>query len=280
MSETHAAALARGAALLAKAGVDNAPRDAELLLRHATGLTGAALSARLTDEAEPETIAGYDEALARRAAREPLSHITGGREFWGRRFEVTADVLDPRPETETLIAAALDSPGWRRVLDLGVGSGCILLTLLAERPAADGLGIDASEAALAVAARNRAALGLERRAELRFGDWLENVDGRFDLITCNPPYIAADEMPGLSPEVAGHEPRMALTPGGDGLDAYRAVARRMARVLAPGGMALFEIGPAQAAAVAAIFAAAGWAAPDVLPDLDGRDRCLRFRAHP
>lgn len=277
MSETRAAAMARAARRLSAAGVDGAGRDAELLMRWASGLSGAGLSARLSEAPGEAEAARFAHGVAARAARRPLSHVTGERMFWGRRFAVTPDVLDPRPETETMVAAALDLPAWRRVLDLGVGSGCILLTLLAERAGAEGVGVDASAAALVVAARNRAALGLEGGATLRRGDWLAGVDGAFDLVVCNPPYIAAAEMTGLAPEVAAHEPTGALTPGGDGLGAYRAIAPRLADALTPGGAALFEIGPTQAAAVAEIFAASGWAAPKVLPDLDGRDRCLLFR---
>jgi release factor glutamine methyltransferase len=201
----------------------------------------------------------------------------GKRSFWKADFHVDDSVLDPRPETEVLIAAALDGPAPGRVLDLGVGSGCILLTLLSEWPDARGVGVDASPAALAVAAGNAARLGVAGRADLRPGDWGRGVDGPFDLIAANPPYIAEDEMPGLSPEVRDWEPRMALTPGGDGLDAYRAIAADLPRLLAPGGRALLEVGPTQAGAVAALLTAAGLGAIRVHDDFDGRGRTVETR---
>lgn len=272
--------LAEGAAQLAAAGVEGGARDAELILRWAAGLDAAGLSARLGDDANtlpPEAAARLADGLAARAARSPVSHIVGGRYFWGRWFEVTPDVLDPRPETEVMVAAALDGPAPTRVLDLGVGSGCLLATMLAERPGATGLGVDASRAALAVAARNLAAHGADARAEVKLGDWCDGLLEGFDLILCNPPYIAEDEMPGLAPEVLGHEPRLALTPGGDGLDAYRRIAPELAAYLRRKGRAFFEIGPDQAAAVQVIFGAFGWSGAMVHRDMDGRDRCLEFR---
>ncbi|QIE57756.1 peptide chain release factor N(5)-glutamine methyltransferase [Pikeienuella piscinae] len=274
----------RATARLSEAGVENAARDVELLLRWATGLDAPALVSRAGEAATAEARVRFESALSRREARAPVSHIVGGRAFWGRWFEVTPDVLDPRPESETLIAAALERAAGAappaRVLDLGVGSGCLLGTVLAERREATGLGIDASRAALAVAARNMAALEIADRAEMRLGDWLDGLTEGFDMILCNPPYIARAEMDGLSPEVLEHEPRIALTPGGDGLDAYRRIAPDLACYLRRGGRALFEIGPDQAAQAATIFAAFGWPHPIVHRDMDGRDRCLEYRRKP
>lgn len=264
-------ALAQAIQRLDAAGIADAPRDARLLLAHALGIAPDRLTLVLRDPAGAEQ-AAFGEAIARRAAREPVSHITGRRLFWGRAFHVTADVLDPRPETETLIAEALGAP-FTRLLDLGTGSGAILLTLLAERPAARGLGCDLSPAALAVAEGNAATLGLSGRAEFRQGDWFGPVEGRFDLIVSNPPYIAEAEMGGLAPEVL-REPRMALTPGGDGLDAYRAIARGAGAHLTPGGRLMVEIGPTQGAAVAGLMAAAGLQGIALHPDFDGRDRVV------
>lgn len=264
-------ALAQAIQRLDTAGIADAPRDARLLLAHALGIAPDRLTLVLRDPAGAEQ-AAFGEAIARRAAREPVSHITGRRLFWGRAFHVTADVLDPRPETETLIAEALGAP-FTRLLDLGTGSGAILLTLLAERPAARGLGCDLSPAALAVAEGNAATLGLSGRAEFRQGDWFGPVEGRFDLIVSNPPYIAEAEMAGLAPEVL-REPRMALTPGGDGLDAYRAIARDAGAHLTPGGRLMVEIGPTQGAAVAGLMAAAGLQGIALHPDFDGRDRVV------
>lgn len=276
MSETFDAALRRGAAELAKAGIENAAGDARALALWAAGIDAARLTAILRDEMPGPTRQAYDEALIRRAGRIPVSHIVGGRLFWGRWFEVTADVLDPRPETEIMIARALELPPPAQALELGVGSGCILGTILAERPDAKGLGIDISPDALKIAQRNLSLLDVTDRSDLRTGDWLRGIDDSFDLVLCNPPYVTAAEMQDLSPEVFGHEPHIALSPGGDGLAPYRAIAPELNRVLAPGGAALFEIGPTQAAEVAEIFASAGWAQPEILKDFDGRDRCLLF----
>ncbi|MHA6346688.1 peptide chain release factor N(5)-glutamine methyltransferase [Roseivivax sp. CAU 1761] len=275
MSRTAAAHLAEAARRLDAAGVDDPGRDARRLLAHALGIAPARLTLALPDPLAPEAEAAFAALVARRAARVPVSHLTGRREFWGRSFEVTPDVLDPRPETESLVAEAL-ARGFARVLDLGTGSGCILLTLLAERPAATGLGTDLSAAALDVARRNAGALGCAGRAEFAHGAWWQAVPAasRFDLVVSNPPYIAAAEMAALAPEVRDHEPADALTDHGDGLSAYRAIAAGAGGHLAPGGRLLVEIGAAQGPAVAAIFAAAGLAAVRVLPDLDGRDRVV------
>jgi release factor glutamine methyltransferase len=181
-----------------------------------------------------------------------------------------------------MVAHALEGAPPKRVLDLGTGSGCILLTLLAEWPQATGVGVDNSAAALEVAASNARNLGVADRAELVTGDWCAGLDGQFGLIVSNPPYIAADEIAGLAPEVRLHEPLAALSPrgdsggdpGGDGLDAYRRIAAGVGPLLAPGGRLLMEIGPRQAAAVGRILADAGIAVTAVLPDLDGRDRVV------
>ncbi|TKA94001.1 peptide chain release factor N(5)-glutamine methyltransferase, partial [Cereibacter changlensis] len=231
------------------------------------------LTLHLQDLLAPEAATRFETALAAREARQPVSQITGTRLFWGRSFRVTRDVLDPRPETETLIETALETP-FASLLDLGTGSGAILLTLLAERPAARGLGTDLSPEALAVAEGNAQALGLAGRARFQTADWFAGVEGQFDLIVSNPPYIAEAEMAGLSPEVRDWEPHLALTPGGDGLDAYRAIAAAAPAHLAPGGRLLVEIGPTQGQAVSALFAAAGLSGLRVEADLDGRDRVV------
>lgn len=270
------ALLAGAVAQLRAAGVDGAARDARLLLAHARGIAADRLILEMEGEADAATVARFGELVARRVAREPLSHLTGLRAFWGRDFRVSPAVLDPRPETETLIAAALEAP-FRRVLDLGTGSGAILITLLAENPEATGLGVDLSPEALAVAQSNADRLGVAARAELRQSDWFSDVEGRFDLIVSNPPYIAAAEMPGLAPEVRDWEPHLALTPGGDGLDAYRALIPGLPGYLSPGGRVLLEIGPIQGAAVLDLLGRAGLLEPRLLRDFDGRDRvaCAR-----
>ena len=274
----RAEVIARGVARLKDAGVPGPERDARLLYRWAADLDGAGLSAALTDLATATEIMRFEQAITVRAGRAPVSHIIGSREFWGRSFRVTPAVLDPRPETETLIAEALKFPPARRVLDLGTGSGCILLTLLAEWPQASGVGVDNSPAALAVAMENARRLGLAERAELVAGDWCAGLAGQFDLIVSNPPYIAADEIAGLAAEVRLYEPLAALCPCddrcADGLGAYRRISIGIGALLAPGGRILLEIGPNQAAAVGRILADAGIAVNAVLPDLDGRDRVV------
>ncbi|MBK5924237.1 protein-(glutamine-N5) methyltransferase, release factor-specific [Rhodovulum sulfidophilum] len=271
---TGSVLLAGAVARLRKAGIPDPARDARRLLAHALEIAPGRLTLVLPEPVPAPAAARFEAALDRRAAHEPVSHIVGLRAFWGRDFKVTRDVLDPRPETEILIEAALSAP-FSNMLDLGTGSGCILLTLLAERPGAAGLGTDISAAALSVARGNAGRLGVSVARFLQ-SDWYQAVEGRFDLIVSNPPYIAEAEMPGLAPDLA-HEPRGALTDGGDGLSAYRAIAAGARARLAPGGRLLVEIGPTQAAAVSRIFAAAGLEIVAVRPDLDGRHRVVETR---
>lgn len=273
---SRAAALRAATARLAAAGVDSAARDARLLLRHASGLEAAALSAALDMPMVAEEAARFETCVARRAGRAPLSHITGARAFWGRRFRVSAAVLDPRPETEVLVGWALEETAPAQVLDLGTGSGCILLSLLAEWPVAQGCGVDASPAALDMARANAEALGLAAQARFAQGDWLRGVSGRFGVIVANPPYLTAAEMAALPPEVRA-EPVLALDGGADGLAAYRAIAADLADALAPGGAAFFEVGAGQARAVEQILAEAGLGVVETRADLDGRARVLRVR---
>lgn len=274
---TGAEALRDALPRLQAAGVEGAARDLRLLLAFAIGIPADRLTLVLQDPLSDPAIARFDAAVAARVARQPVSQIVGGRQFWGRWFRITPDVLDPRPETETLIAAALGG-AFSRVLDLGTGSGAILITLLAERPLATGVGVDLSRQALSVAAGNAAALAVAERAVFQHSDWLRDVRGRFDLVVANPPYIAEDEMPGLSPEVRGWEPLLALTPGGDGLEAYRRILRDIGSVLAPSGRLLLETGSLQGAAVAALCRGAGLQAVTVLQDMDGRDRVISAAA--
>jgi release factor glutamine methyltransferase len=262
--------------MLREAGVPDAPGDARRLLSLALAVEPGRLTLVLSDPISDLQFEAYRALLTRRAKREPVSHLVGHRSFWGRDFEVTANVLDPRPETEILVATALEEP-FERVLDLGTGSGCILLTLLAEQPAASGFGVDLSPAALDIAQRNAVRLGVADRVSLRRSNWFDAADGAFDLIVSNPPYIAAAEMPGLDPEVRDWEPRMALTDEADGLGAYRAILSGAARHLAPGGRLMVEIGPTQAGSVARIGMQQGLAAPEVRQDFDGRARVCLFR---
>ena len=270
------------------AGIDSARLDARLLASFVLGWDQARVLAY------PEQVLGGGEwsllqsLLARRAKREPLAVIIGKCEFWGLDFAVTVDTLVPRPESETLIEAALAVTGGQEggrdadlsILDLGTGSGCLLLALLSERPNARGLGVDLSASALKVAAGNAAALGLEGRAEFRQSDWDHGLDGtlgRFDLILANPPYVADDEFAALEPEVSRFEPRLALSGGPDGLTSYRSLAHQIGPLLAPGGGAFFETGTAQAGAVSALFDDHGLAVVCVHDDLCGRPRVVEVQ---
>lgn len=273
---TAAQAMAAATARLRAAGVPDPARDARLLLAHAARIDAARVTLIAPEELAGAVADRYEQLVALRAVRVPVSHLVGERAFYGRRFRISPDVLDPRPETEILIEAALAEP-FSRLLDLGTGSGCILVTLLAERDDSTGLGVDLSDAACLQAAANAVLHGVAERAEIARSDWFAAVTGQFDLIVANPPYIALDEMPGLAEEVRRHEPEMALTDGGDGLGAYRRIADGVMQRLAPGGRLLVEIGPTQAAAVIALLARAGLSDIRVVADLDGRDRVIRAR---
>ncbi|MCG7623398.1 peptide chain release factor N(5)-glutamine methyltransferase [Epibacterium sp. Ofav1-8] len=276
MTTTAAQAMVAATARLRAAGVDDPARDARVLLAHAARIEAARVTLIAPEELSHEVAERYDQLISLRAIRVPVSHLIGERDFYGRRFKVSADVLDPRPETETLIEAALAEP-FERVLDLGVGSGCILVTLLAEQQGALGLGVDLSEAACLQASANAVLHRVEARADIRQSDWFSAVKGQFDLIVSNPPYIALDEMDGLSAEVRDHEPQMALTDGADGLSAYRLICAGLGQHLAQGGRVMVEIGPTQGAAVAQMMRAQGLVDVVVLPDLDGRDRVVSGR---
>lgn len=259
---------------------DEARREARLLLEHSLGLAPNQLRSGEREVMPAAELERYDSLIERRRRREPVSQIMGQWEFWGLPFFVTPDTLTPRPDTETLVQAALDLAPDRsaplRLLDLGTGTGCLLLALLHELPNATGLGIDRSAAALAVAERNAAALGLGGRARFALGDWAAGLAESFDIIVSNPPYIPQDQIPGLMPEVSRHEPRLALDGGADGLDCYRQLAPQLAARLAPGGHALLEVGQGQAAEAAAILSGAGLDPAGFRDDLGGRERCVIF----
>lgn len=261
---------------LTAAGIEGAATDARRLLAHVLGLAPERLLLAMQDALSPDRQAAFDAAIEARAARRPVAQITGLRRFWGLDFRVTRDTLDPRPETEVLVETALEEP-FSTVLDLGTGTGCILVSLLHDRPGATGTGVDLSAAALAVARDNATRLGVVERARFLCSDWFSAVTGRFDLIVANPPYIAEDEMPALSPEVRDWEPHMALTPGGDGLAAYRLIAREAAARLTPGGRLLLEIGPTQAGAVGGFLRDGGFERIEIRRDLDRRDRTVLAR---
>ena len=266
-------ALVRAAADLADAGVPDPMGDARRLLAGAMKIDRGRLTLHLDDPLPVEQADGFAALLQKRCARQPVSQILGRREFFGRSFHVPLDVLDPRPETETLVSRALDLP-WKRVLDLGTGSGCILVTLLAERAEATGVGADLSESALAVAGWNARALGLGDRAAFQASDWFQNVSGTFDLIVSNPPYIDDTDYAGLAPEVRDWEPEMALRAGPGGLDAYRRIIANSMGYLTPDGTLLLEVGWDQGEPVSDMLAAAGFVKLAVHPDFDGRDRVI------
>lgn len=266
------AALIMATQMLRDAGIDSAPRDARKLMAASLGVDAGRLTLHLQDHLEDIPEAAFFASIQDRIERKPVSHLLGWRDFYGRRFTVTPEVLDPRPETETLIEAAL-LVEFDEVLDLGTGTGCILLTLLAERSHATGIGTDLSEAALSVAGRNASALGVTERCALIQSDWFQAVGGQFDLIVSNPPYIAVEEMSGLAPELQ-HEPRMALTDEKDGLSVYRIIAANARAHLKPGGVVMVEIGWQQGPDVAALFQGAGLQDVRIVPDLDGRDRVV------
>jgi release factor glutamine methyltransferase len=252
--------------------VSDTPRlDAELLMAHALGVCREHLLLRHLDDLMP---ANFAALIERRLAHEPVAYITGTRDFWTISLAVGPGALIPRPDSETLIEAAVahfagSSP--TTVLDLGTGPGTLLLAALAEWPDACGVGVDASAAALDYARGNAERLGMSGRAGFIEGDWASAIDQRFDLVLCNPPYVAADEA--LPAEVRDHEPSSALFAGTDGLDDYRVIAGQLPRLIAPGGMAAIEIGASQAHAVTALLTVQGLGVA-VRRDLAGRDRCV------
>ncbi len=278
MSRSIGDALTELRGRLAAAGIDNAAREARLILGAALGVAQDRVSLMQTDALGGEVEDRLASMTARRCAREPLAHILGLRAFYEHEFHITRDVLDPRPETETLVRAALAVP-FERVLDMGTGSGCILLSLIAARAGAEGVGSDVSDAALAVAAQNASALQLEDRVTWARSDWFTDIDGRFDLIVSNPPYIPQADMAALAPELA-FEPRLALTDEGDGLSAYRTITSRATDHLKPQGWLMVETGWTQGPAVAALFQNAGFENIRILPDLDGRDRVVQGQVKP
>lgn len=269
---------------LEAAGIDSPAIDARLLLEVAAGVSRTDIVTDPYRELTPEQDAALEAFLERRSRREPVSHIIGRKGFWKIVLGVNSDVLTPRPDTEVivdLVLAAFDEHRQFSFLDLGVGSGAIALAILAERPGARALGIDASSEALAVARDNAASLGLEGRMALLHGDWTAGLaDASFDLVVSNPPYIATDEIETLEPEVRCHEPRIALDGGPDGLDAYRILCGEALRVLRPDGLLAFEIGHTQAEAVSGLLKAAGAEDIRVHRDLAGRDRVVTAAKKP
>ncbi len=263
---------------LRDAGLTGGERDARLIFAFVDGSPVGRLSLKLdhvTGWTDGQR-AAFDDMIALRATGVPVAKIIGTKSFWKGEFAVNFHVLDPRPETETLVELALQHP-FQRVLDLGTGSGCILVSLLSERRGATGVGVDISNDALDVARRNAALNGADEAAEFHTSDWFSEVTGTFDLIVSNPPYISAAEMNDISHQVRDFEPRVALTDGADGLTAYGQITARVMDFLDPGGRLLVEIGPTQGDAVARMFENAGLGGVTVHPDLDGRPRVVAGR---
>ena len=285
MGSTRQEARNAAARLFRDAGVVTPDLDARILLCAAADISHEAFIADPARAMAPDEAARFSPMVERRLAGEPVSRICGKREFYGRMFQINADVLDPRPDTETLIVTVLeiaDAEGWRErplaIADLGTGSGAILITLLAELPLAHGVGVDLSPEALAVAGGNADRLGVGGRACLLKGDWLDGLASeRFDLIVANPPYIPTHEIAGLPLEVKDCDPHLALDGGADGLDAYRRIAQGAAMALRPGGRIVLEIGMDQASAVSGLLRENGFGLngeTGVRRDLAGHPRCL------
>lgn len=269
-------AMHTAAAFLTRQGVPDAGRDVRYLMAAALGIERDRLILHEHDELSAEARGVFDGFVTARLGREPVARILGERLFYGRSFKVTPYVLDPRPETETLIEVALSEP-FSEVLDLGTGSGCIALTLLAERPEATAIATDISPDAIETAGANAVRLRVLGRVHFERSDWFEAVGGTFDLIVSNPPYIHPEEMRDLAPEVERFDPKIALTDSVDGLSAYRRIAAQAPAHLSPGGRLIVEIGPTQGEAVSGLFRAAGLTDVVIHKDLDGRDRVVAGR---
>jgi release factor glutamine methyltransferase len=280
-AETRRGALKEAVALMKSAGLDTPVLDARLIVQHALGVDWNTLFMQpdqpLTEE-ERVLLAGQ---LTRRAAHEPVSRIVGHRHFWTLDLTVTPDTLDPRPDTETLIEAAVAAIPDRKtpltILDLGTGTGALLIALLSEYPEATGIGVDLSSGALDIAKANAAAHGVADRAAFRHGSWTDGIDGPFDLIVSNPPYIEHGDLAGLPPEVREHDPMLALDGGADGLDAYRAIVPALSGLMTAGSLAILEIGAGQGDAVVALATANRLRSTDRRRDLGDIERALSFR---
>jgi release factor glutamine methyltransferase len=262
-----------------KAGLDTPALDARLLLAHAIELEATDLVIRPEVPLGEAGAAGLRAVAERRLFGEPVSRILGHREFWGLDFALSPDTLVPRPDSETVVATALSllPQGHARVLDLGTGSGCLLVALLHERPEAWGLGVDRAPGALATARRNAWANGVGERAAFLLADWAAPLHGAFDLVISNPPYIATPVVEGLDREVRDHDPRLALDGGRDGLDAYRIIVAQAPPLLPPGGHLVLEIGYDQAGTVRDLGLQGGLDVCRLDHDLQGNPRCLAFR---
>jgi len=273
-------ALRDAAAMLSAAGIENPRLEARLLAAHVLDFSPAQVFARADQDMENACRAAFDAVVARRCAGEPIAHITGSREFWSLDFQVSAATLVPRPDTETVVELAMDLHRMRThpstILDLGTGSGCILLALLTCFPEAMGTGVDVSAEACAVARENACKLGLENRTDIVNASWADSIASGFDLIVSNPPYIPSADIAGLAHDVRDHEPLAALDGGADGLDAYRALLPLCAVSLSYTGVLVVEIGIGQEADVTQLAIAAGLSPGPSRRDLAGVERALSF----
>lgn len=276
--QTIGAALTEATAILEAAGIPEPRREARLIMGLALNLDPGVVLGYPERPIDKDARERFDQLIARRAQHEPFSRLKGRREFWSLDFEVSPDTLDPRPDSETLIEAALalipDPKAPLRVIDFGTGTGCLLLALLHELPHAIGLGIDILPGAVETARRNARSLGLETRAQFRCGNWAEEITEKADVILSNPPYIGDNDIAFLAPEVARFEPRQALDGGPDGLDGYRALAPAVKRLLLPQGFACLELSAGQALAVSAEMLKLGLRIKAIRRDLSGVERCL------
>jgi len=279
--ETVGAFLCQAGQVLRAAAIESPRLEARLLLAHAMSTTSEALLRDPRAPVPPEAAIRFRAALEARLDATPVAHILGHAGFWTLDLAVSPATLIPRPDSEAIVEAALeacpDPAAKLRVLDLGTGTGCLLLSVLAERPCAFGIGVDLVPAAATLAAANARRNGLAGRAAFLAGNWAAALSGRFDLVLSNPPYIESGAIAGLMPEVAGHEPRSALDGGADGLEGYRSLAAVLPRLLAPGGAAVLELGAGQRAAAEALALAAGLVPAGCRADLNGIERALVLR---
>lgn len=278
---TIGSVLKLAASKLSAVGIQNPNLDSKILLCHVAGIDPGSLFSKTDQELNVKTLKSFEELVQRRLLREPVSHLIGQREFWSLAFDVSADVLDPRPASETLIQAATDLVGNKEklisALDIGTGSGCLIISLLTELPFAKGVGIDISEPALIIARRNAERNLVHNRIKFFNSFWGENLSEDFDVILCNPPYISENQRGSLEPEVCDYEPECALFGGHDGLKAFRQLAPIIYRVLKPDGFAIVECGRGQAQSVIKIFSNADLKHVETRLDLDGIERCCIFR---
>jgi release factor glutamine methyltransferase len=280
-SASRRGALKEAVALMKSAGLDTPVLDARLIVQHALGVDWNTLFMAADQPLADEERARLESDLVRRAAHEPVSRIVGHRHFWTLNLSVTPDTLDPRPDTETLIEAAVAAVPDRKtpltILDLGTGTGALLIALLSEYREAAGVGVDLSPAALEVAKTNAQSHGVADRAAFQLGSWTDGLTGPFDLIVSNPPYIEKGDLAGLPPEVREHDPMLALDGGLDGLDAYRAIIPALTPLMTGNSLAILEIGDGQGDDVVAVAQANGLKSTERRRDLGGIERALSFK---